>query len=690
MNIGRFFIDRPRFAAVISILIVIAGTLSFLRLPVALYPEIAPPTIAVRASYPGASPEVIADTVSTVIEQEINGVENMLYMSSQATSDGQMQLTITFKLGTDLDTAQVQVQNRIAVAEPRLPEEVRRLGVTANKSSPDLMMVINLRSPNATYDPLYISNFAQLRVRDVLLRINGVGSITIFGVRDYSMRIWLDPERLATLDISADDVVRALQAQNVQVASGTLGQPPMPLPNAFQFMVKTQGRFIEPDQFRNVIIKAGEEGRLTRLGDVARVELAALDYSTMNFLNGVPGVGIAVFQRPGSNALETARQVKEAMEELSKGFPPDLVHQTVYDLTAFVDESVSAVYTTMFEAIVLVILVIVVFLQSWRAAVIPIVAIPVSLIGTFAVMELFGFSLNTLSLFGLVLAIGIVVDDAIVVVENIERNLDEGLSPKEAARVTMDEVATALISIALVLIAVFVPAAFLGGITGQFFQQFALTVAVATIISAFNSLTLSPALGAILLRRREEGRDGLLGGFFGRFNRGFDYARELYGRLIRRTVRQPGVNLAVFVALLGLTAVMLLRVPSGFIPHQDQGVLIGAAELPQGAENLLRHQRGRQVLPVLEGLEQDEHRARVRGAGESCAGKPGHADDVRDARHLEHLARGVQHDGFGPFQRRSLRQLRRPDQHALVLVRNEARRYTQEHDGGQAQQRDEY
>jgi hydrophobe/amphiphile efflux-1 (HAE1) family protein len=591
MRIGHFFIDHPRFAGVLSILIVIVGVLAYFSLPVAQYPEVAPPTIRVTATYPGATPEVIADTVATPIEQEVNGVENMLYMTSQSTSDGQMQLTITFALGTDLDTAQVLTQNRVAIAEPRVPEEVRRLGITTVKSSPDLMMVVHLESPDETYDQLYISNYAFLQIRDVLARLDGVGNITVFGAREYSMRVWLDPDRMTAFNLTASDVVGALQAQNVQVAGGSLGQPPMPLDNAFQLTVNTQGRFIDAEQFANVIVKAGEGGRLVRVRDIARVELGARDYVTNSYLDGKPAVAMGIFQRPGSNALSTAEEIQSTMARLAADFPKGLEYRIIYNPTDFIAQSVEAVYTTIFEAIALVILVIILFLQSWRAALIPIIAIPVSLIGTFAVMSAFGFSLNNLSLFGLVLAIGIVVDDAIVVVENIERNLEHGLTPKEAARVTMTEVGTALISIALVLSAVFIPTAFLGGISGQFFRQFALTIAVATIISAFNSLTLSPALGAILLRPKDEAPSGffakawdkLLGPLFRGFNKGFDKTSSGYASLVCRVARRPAISLIVFVVLLGLTVLMFQRVPGGFIPDQDQGYVIVAVELPKGA-----------------------------------------------------------------------------------------------------------
>jgi len=590
MNFSHFFIDRPRFAAVISILITITGFLAYLGLPVTQYPDVVPPTIVVTAQYPGATPEVIADTVAAPLEQEINGVEGMLYLTSSSTSDGAMTLTITFRLGTNLDTAQVLVQNRVAIAEPRLPEDVRRIGVVTVKSSPDLMIVVHLESPDDSLDQLYISNYALLRIRDVLARIDGVGTLNVVGAREYSMRVWLDPERMAARDVTAGDVVGALRGQNVQVASGSLGQPPAPTGNAFQVTVRSQGRLLDPEEFGSVIVKTGDDGRITRVGDVARVELGARDYVTNSLLDGRPAVALVMFQRPGSNALQTADKVKQTMAELSKDFPKGLAYRIVYNPTEFIQQSVDAVYATLFEAAAMVVIVILLFLQNWRAAVIPIIAIPVSLIGTFAVMAALDLSLNNLTLFGLVLAIGIVVDDAIVVVENIERNLERGLPPREASRQTMTEVATALVSIALVLVAVFLPTAFLGGITGQFFRQFAVTIATATIISALNSLTLSPALGAILLRpagappdRLDTLLERLLGPVFRAFNRGFDAVRTAYGRAVCQAVRRPGLALSVFTALLALTAVGFRLVPTGFIPAQDQGYLITIVELPKGS-----------------------------------------------------------------------------------------------------------
>ncbi len=590
MHFSHFFIDRPIFATVISILIVLVGAIAYFNLPIEQYPQVAPPQVRVQATYPGATPETIADTVAAPIEQEVNGVENMLYMTSSSTADGNMTLDVTFELGTDLDTAQVLVQNRVAIAEPRLPEEVRRLGVTTIKRSPNLMIVVHLYSPDGTYDQLYVSNYAILQIQDVLARIQGVGEILVFGAREYSMRIWLDPERLAELDLAPSDIVRALRTQNVQVAAGALGQQPISANNAFQLAANAQGRFTDPEQFEQVIVKRGGDGRLTRLVDVARVELGAQDYVTNSYLNGKPAVAIVANQLPGSNAIDTVDEIKATMAELEKDFPDGLEYEIVYNPTEFVAESISAVYHTIFEAVALVILVIIVFLQTWRAAAIPIVAIPVSLIGTFAVMSAMGFSLNNLSLFGLVLAIGIVVDDAIVVVENIERNLEKGLSPRDAARASMDEVGGALVSIALVLGAVFVPTAFLTGITGQFFRQFALTIAVATFISMFVSLTLSPALGAMLLRSKDQpqGHFGrlwnlVLGPFFRLFNRAFEWLSGSYARRVCQVSRRPAAMLVIFVILLGLTVFGYQRVPSGFIPAQDQGYLITAIELPKGA-----------------------------------------------------------------------------------------------------------
>ena len=590
MNISRFFIDRPIFAAVLSIVTIILGAIAYQTLPVAQYPEVVPPTIVVRASYPGAPPEVIAQTVATPIEQEVNGVEDMLYMSSQSTTDGTMSLTITFRLGTDLDKAQVLVQNRVAIAEPRLPEEVRRIGVTTIKSSPDLLMVVHLLSPDQSFDQLYIGNYALIQIRDTLARIDGVGEVSLFGLREYSMRVWLDPERLAARSVTTSDVVQALREQNVQVSSGTIGQPPVPSGNAFQIPVTTLGRLLEPGQFEDVVVKRGDDGRITRLKDIARIELGARDYGVNSYLDNQPAVGMAILQRPGGNALQTADAVMKAMDELAKSFPPGIEYRIAYNPTVFIRESVDAVIHTLYEAIALVVVVVLLFLQNWRASLIPLLAIPVSLIGTFAAMAVFGFSLNMLSLFGLVLAIGIVVDDAIVVVENVERHMADGLPPREAARKAMDEVTGAVIAIAFGLSAVFVPTAFISGISGQFYRQFALTIAVSTMLSAFNSLTLSPALCALLLKPHDAPKDWfgrlwdrVLGKFFVYFNAGFDRMTAAYGRAVRWLVHRGAVGFAVYGILAVLTVIGFMRTPSGFIPPQDAGYLIVAIQLPDGA-----------------------------------------------------------------------------------------------------------
>src|SRR5829696_5569381 len=592
MRFSQFFVDRPIFASVLSILLLLLGGIAYVNLPVAQYPDIAPPTIVVRATYPGANAETIAATVATPIEQEINGVEHMLYMSSYSTADGTMQLTITFKIGTDLDQANVLVQNRVAVALPRLPEEVRALGVVTRKSSPNFLMVVHLLSPDDSYDQLYLSNYALIRVRDELLRLEGVGDITVFGAREYSLRVWLNPNQMSSLGLSAGDVVRAMREQNVQVSGGALGQQPAPADTAFQLTVQTQGRFTDVRQFRQIIVKAGEDGRLVRLQDVARVELGGKDYVSNSYLNGKEAIAIGVFQRPGTNALRASDEIRQKMEELKRNFPAGIDYTIVYNPTEYIAASVKEVYKTLFEAVILVVLVIVVFLQSWRTAIIPIVAIPVSLIGTFAVMAAFGFSLNTLTLFGLVLAIGIVVDDAIVVVENVERNIAQGMTPRDAANETMDEVGSAVVAIALVLSAVFIPTAFIPGISGQFYRQFALTIAASTIISAINSLTLSPALCALLLRPHREGhrppffltRFGLWLGTS--FNRGFDRTSHAYSRAVHGLVAGKLVLLAMLAVYAGLlygTTYMARTVPTGFIPSLDQGYVIVVIQTPDGA-----------------------------------------------------------------------------------------------------------
>jgi hydrophobe/amphiphile efflux-1 (HAE1) family protein len=619
MNLSHFFIDRPIFAAVISILITLIGGVAYFSLPVAQYPEIAPPSISVTASYPGASAEIVAKTVATPLEQEVNGVDNMLYMTSQSTSDGSMSLAVTFKLGTNLDTAQVLVQNRVSTALPRLPEEVRSIGVTVTKQSPDLMMVIHLSSPDASRDLLYISNYATLHVKDVLARIDGVGNVTIFGARDYSMRIWLDPEKLAIRNLTAVDVVAALRGQNVQVAAGVINQPPVPQPGAFQLNVETQGRLSDTEAFGNIIVKSDENGRVVRIRDIGRVELGAADYNRSGYLDERVAIPLGIFQRPGSNALATATLVQNAMAELARSFPHGLRYDIVYNPTVFISQSVEAVITTMFEAVILVVVVIILFLQTWRASIIPIVAIPVSLIGTFAMLAALGFSLNNLSLFGLVLAIGIVVDDAIVVVENVERNIREGLSPREAAYRTMDEVGGALIAIALVLSAVFIPSAFLTGITGQFFRQFAVTIATATVISLLVSLTLSPALCALLFKPHDpdhRGRTILTRAtrrFFNGFNRAFEWVASRYGALTGRLVRVSAFMLIVYAGLIGLTAFEFSKAPTGFIPQQDQGYLINIIQLPPGASLARTDEVARKVTKIVLGTPGIAHAVPIVG-----------------------------------------------------------------------------
>src|ERR1700682_2332159 len=525
MKLAQFFISRPIFAGVLSSIILIAGLIALPNLPISEYPEVVPPTVVVKASYPGANPEVIAETVASPLEQSINGVENMLYQSSQATADGVMTLPITFKLGAGVDKAQVLVQNRVAQALPKLPQEVQRLGVTTNKASPDLTMVVHLVSPGKRYDMLYLSNFATLRVKDELARLDGVGDVQIFGAGNYSMRVWLDPDKVASRNLTAGDVVKAIREQNVQVAAGALGAPPTPNSADFQLLVNTKGRLVTEADFGAIVVRSGDAGQITRLRDVARIELGADTYALRALLDNEPAVAVPIFARPGSNAIAISTAVRAKMQELKRTFPADIDYTVVYDPTVFVRSSIEAVVHTLFEAIILVVIVVIVFLQTWRASVIPLIAVPVSLIGTFAVMELFGFSLNALSLFGMVLAIGIVVDDSIVVVENVERNIERGLSPLDATRQAMKEVTGPIVATALVLCAVFVPTAFISGLTGQFYKQFALTIAISTVISAFNSLTLSPALSALLLKPRGAAPDGLtrfLNAAFGWFFRPFN------------------------------------------------------------------------------------------------------------------------------------------------------------------------
>lgn len=586
MNISHFFINRPIFASVVSIIIVILGAVSFLRLPVAQYPEIAPPVINVSGQYPGANADIVASTVVAPIEEQINGVEGMLYMSSNSTADGRFTIQVTFDIGTNLDQAQVQVQNRVAIANPRLPQEVRNIGVTVTKSSPDLMLIVHLYSPDNTRDALFISNYANIEIKDVLTRVDGVGSITVFGSRDYAMRVWLDPGRMQTLGITATDVVAAMQRQNVQVASGVLNAPPIQSDRQYQIAVTTQGRLANPEEFSNIVVKTTSDA-VVLLKDVARIELAAQDYGSNSYLNQYEAVALAIFQRPGSNAISTANGIRAAMTQIGERLPTGVKYDIIYDPTQFISQSVTAVVETMIEAVVLVILVVVLFLQTWRAAVIPILAIPISLVGTFFMMTVFGFTINNLTLFGLVLAIGIVVDDAIVVVENVERNIAAGMQPKEAAHKSMDEVGGALVAIALVLAAVFVPAAFVTGISGQFYRQFALTIISATGISLLVSLTLSPAMCALLLRphTHEEPRGLMIPvrKFFGGFNKAFDWFAGRYNRLAARTVRIVGIMLVIYIATVVFGMFQFTRTPQGFIPQQDRGYLIVAVQLPPGA-----------------------------------------------------------------------------------------------------------
>ncbi|MBX8497865.1 efflux RND transporter permease subunit [Pseudomonas cichorii] len=591
MNFSKFFITRPIFAAVLSLLILIAGAISLFQLPISEYPEVVPPTVVVRASFPGANPKVIGETVASPLEQAITGVENMLYMSSQSTADGKLTLTITFALGTDLDNAQVQVQNRVTRTEPKLPEEVTRIGITVDKASPDLTMVVHLTSPDNRYDMLYLSNYAVLNIKDELARLGGVGDVQLFGMGDYSLRVWLDPNKTASRNLTATDVVNAIREQNRQVAAGQLGAPPSPSATSFQMSINTQGRLVTEEEFENVVIRAGADGEITRLKDVARVELGSNQYALRSLLNNKPAVALPIFQRPGSNAIDISNDVRSKMAELKKGFPEGMDYSIVYDPTIFVRGSIEAVIHTLFEALILVVLVVILFLQTWRASIIPLVAVPVSLIGTFAVMHMFGFSLNALSLFGLVLAIGIVVDDAIVVVENVERNIELGLSPMEATHKAMGEVTGPIIATALVLCAVFVPAAFISGLTGQFYKQFALTIAISTVISAFNSLTLSPALAAVLLKAHGAPKDKfslfldrILGGWLFRpFNRFFEKASHGYVGTVARVIRSSGIALLVYAGLMVMTWMGFSSTPTGFVPSQDKQYLVAFAQLPDAA-----------------------------------------------------------------------------------------------------------
>lgn len=591
MNFSHFFINRPIFAAMLSLVFVITGAISLFQLPVSEYPEVVPPTVVVNATYPGANPKVIAETVATPLEQEINGLENMLYMSSQATSDGRLTLTVTFALGTDLDRAQVQVQNRVNSALPRLPQEVQRLGVVAQKSSPNLAMVVHLYSPEKTHDTSYMSNYADLYIKDELARLSSVGDVQMFGGGKYAMRVWLNPSALAERQLTAMDVVAALREQNQQVAAGSLGAQPSPTSSQFQVLLNVKGRLSSVDEFEQVVVRVDDNGAITRLADVARIELGQDNYALRAMLDGQPALAIPIFQRPGSNAIELSDNVRATMARLSQDFPAGVEYDIAYDPTVFVRGSIDAVIKTLLEAILLVVVVVILFLQTWRASIIPLIAVPVSLIGTFAVMQWLGVSINTLSLFGLVLAIGIVVDDAIVVVENVERNIENGHSPLAATRIAMTEVTGPIIAIALVLCAVFIPTAFITGLSGQFYKQFALTITISTLISAFNSLTLSPALSALLLKPHDAKPDKLtqlLERLFGTwlfkpFNRLFDKGAKGYERLVKKLLRMSVLVGAVYVVLVGSTVGLFQQVPGGFIPAQDKQYLVAVAQLPDAA-----------------------------------------------------------------------------------------------------------
>ncbi len=590
MRFTHRFIDRPILATVISIFVTLIGLGALVILPVAQYPEIVPPTVQISTVYPGASADVVSKTVATPLEQEINGVENMIYMSSQSTGDGKLTITVTFRIGTDLNVAQMLTQNRVEDALPRLPEDVQRLGVQVRKATPNILLAVHLYSPDGSRDNLYLSNYATLHVKDALARLPGVGDVQLFGARDYAMRIWLDPDKVAAYKLNANEVLTALQAQNVQVSAGILNQPPVSGNPAYQINVQTLGRLTTPDQFADIVLKNDGQGRVTRLRDVGRVEVGAADYGSTAYMDRSEGLPLLIFAQPGANSLEVEHEVLSTMQDLKKDFPPGVSDIIIYDPTIFVGKSVHEVVTTIFVAILLVVGVVFLFLQTWRASLIPVIAIPVSLIGTFIILYALGISLNNLSLFGLVLAVGIVVDDAIVVVENVERNIVAGMAPKEAAHRTMDEVGGALVSIALTLCAVFVPSAFISGISGLFFRQFAVTIAASTVISCFVSLTLSPALCSLLLRAHDphEAARGTLAGrlvraALGSFNRGFERMSDAYGALTRRLVRGLAVVVVVYAALIGTAGFEFGREPTGFIPEQDQGYLITVLQLPPGS-----------------------------------------------------------------------------------------------------------
>jgi hydrophobe/amphiphile efflux-1 (HAE1) family protein len=620
--LSHFFIDRPIFAGVISFVITMIGAIFVWTLPIAQYPEIAPPTVQVSCFYPGASARVVSDTVAAPIEQQVTGVEKMLYMSSQSTNDGAYNLTVTFDIGTNLDMAQVLVQNRVNLALPSLPSEVKQTGVSVKKKSASVLLVVNLVSPKGSRDQLYLSNYATIRLRDELARLEGVGDVSFLGQLDYSMRVWLDPERLAILRMTAPDVLQALREQNVQVAAGALGRPPVPAGEVFQYTLNTQGRLTDPEEFGDIVVKSGRAGQVVRLKDVVTpmrrtpdgqtlggIELGAKSQDTACALDGNPSVGLAIYQLPGSNALNTAKNIRQRMVELQTLFPDDVDYKIVYDTTPFISESIAEVFKALRDAILLVAIVVLAFLQSWRATLIPLIAVPVAIVGTFAVMAGLGFSLNNLSLFGLVLAIGIVVDDAIVVVEAVEHSIDHGLSPRDAARKAMDEVSGPIVAISLVLMCVFIPCIFITGITGQFFKQFAVTIAVSTFFSALNSLTLSPALSALLLRPKAEQKDPLtklinltMGWFFRLFNSGFNTVSSLYAKVVGGLLRVSFLVMLVYVGLLGLTYFGMTHVPSGFIPAQDKGYLLVDVQLPDSASldrtRIVMQQIDRLLLPT--------------------------------------------------------------------------------------------
>jgi hydrophobe/amphiphile efflux-1 (HAE1) family protein len=606
MRFTHLFIDRPILATVLSVFLTLVGLGALVVLPVSQYPEIVPPTVQVTTSYPGASAQVVSQTVATPLEQEINGVEDMIYMSSQSTGDGKLTITVTFRIGTDLNVAQMLTQNRVQDALPRLPEDVQRLGVQVRKATPNILLAVHLFSPDGSRDNLYLSNYATLHVKDALARLPGVGDVQLFGARDYAMRVWLDPDKVAAYNLDASEVLASLRAQNVQVSAGILNQPPISGNSAYQLNVQTLGRLNTPEQFADIIIKTDPQGRPTRIRDVGRVEVGAADYGSTAYMDRSEGLPLLIFALPGANSLAVEHEVLDTIESLKKDFPPGVASIVIYDPTIFVAKSVREVVTTIFVAILLVVAVVFLFLQTWRASLIPVIAIPVSLIGTFTILLICGISLNNLSLFGLVLAVGIVVDDAIVVVENVERNIAAGMNPKEAAHRTMDEVGGALVSIALTLCAVFVPSAFLSGISGQFFRQFAVTIAASTVISLFVSLTLSPALCALLLHAHDPhqavsgnlaGR--ALRGAFGAFNRGFEKMSDAYGALTGRLVRALAVVVVVYVALIGIAGVEFARTPTGFIPEQDQGYLITVLQLPPGASLGRTEQVVKQAIDII-------------------------------------------------------------------------------------------